>query len=61
MGNINTKYLLQRMSEPSTWRGLVLILTSIGIVSHDQGMSIEAVGLAVSGLVGTFFPDNGFK
>lgn len=52
------QYLLERLKEPTTWRGLVLIATAFGAtISEDQKEAIIAAGLALSGLVGVFAPD----
>ena len=55
---INTSYFMQRLSEPSTWRGILAVLTACGIaISPDQAEKIVAGGLALIGLVGAFSPD----
>lgn len=52
------RYLLNRLKEASTWRGLVLVITALGVqLTPDQLSAIVATGLAVSGLIGAFFPD----
>jgi hypothetical protein len=52
-------WFVQQGKEPSTWRGIVMVLTSFGIVtSPDIQEAIIAVGLAVSGLIGIVFSDN---
>ena len=52
MGINMRAFVLARLSEPSTWRGIVLALTALGIVlSPDQADAIVAAGLAVAGLV----------
>lgn len=52
------KYVFTRLSEPSTWRGIAALVTAAGIgISPDQIAAISAVGLAVIGAIGTFFPD----
>lgn len=52
------QYLLGRLSEASTWRGIVALLTAAGIsLSPEQAAAIVAVGLAVIGTIGAFFPD----
>lgn len=52
------KYIYTRLSEPSTWRGLAALVTAAGIgISPDQIAAISALGLAVIGAIGTFFPD----
>ena len=51
-------YLLSRAKEPSTWRGLILILTAVGVpIAPALAESIVAVGLAVAGLIGVATPD----
>lgn len=47
------QYIIDRLSEASTWRGIVLLLTAFGVsLSPDQGEAVVTVGLAVAGLVG---------
>lgn len=51
-------YILARLREPSTWRGLVLILTALGVpLSPGAADTIVAVGLAVAGAIGVVTPD----
>ena len=51
-------YFLNRLKEPSTWRGIIAILTAFGITfSLEQTEAIIAMGLAGIGLVGALFPD----
>jgi len=53
-------YLTARLREPSTWRGLVLLLTGLGVsLSPEQQASIAAAGLALAGLLGAATPDKG--
>lgn len=53
-----TDYLLARLREPSTWRGLVLIATACGAaLSPEQQEAIVTVGLLVAGLLGALLPD----
>lgn len=52
------KYLLNRLKEPSTWRGLALIGTVAGInLNPEQINTIVSFGLSLSGLIGVFIPD----
>jgi hypothetical protein len=52
------RYLLARLQEPSTWRGLVLIATACGTaISPAQQEAIVTVGLMVAGLIGAAFPE----
>ncbi|WP_198013921.1 hypothetical protein [Desulforegula conservatrix] len=49
------QYILERLKEPSTWRGLVLIATALGAkISPDQAEAIVLVGIGIVGLIGTF-------
>ena len=51
-------YILERAKEPSSWRGLLLLLTAIGIpVAPELADAIIAVGLALAGLIGVATPD----
>lgn len=51
-------YILERLKEASTWRGIILLLTAIGIpVAPALADSIIAVGMAVAGLIGVATPD----
>jgi hypothetical protein len=51
-------YLLERGKEASTWRGIVALLTAVGItLSPEQVEAIIALGLAVIGAIGVFTID----
>lgn len=51
-------YLLNRLTEASTWRGIVAIITACGVtISPEQIEVIVAGGLALMGIMGAFFPD----
>ena len=51
-------YLLERMREPSTWRGIIMLLTAIGVpVAPAMADAIVSVDLAVAGLIGVATPD----
>jgi len=51
-------YLLERGKEASTWRGIVALLTALGVgISPEQGEAIIALGLAAIGAIGVFFAD----
>ena len=46
------------LTEPSTWRGLLWLLTAAGLaVSPDQQAAIAAAGMAIAGAIGAFFTD----
>ena len=52
-------YLLARLKEASTWRGIALLLTVFGIqVAPEVQEEIISVGIAVAGAVGVLFPDS---
>lgn len=51
-------YLINRAKEASTWRGIILILTAIGVpVAPAMAEAIVSVGLALAGAVGVFTAD----
>lgn len=57
-GQTMRDYLLARLQEPSTWRGLVLIATACGaILSPEQQEAIIAGGLLLAGLIGAATPE----
>lgn len=57
MDNIKN-YLLARLREASTWRGLVALLAALGIsLNPEQIEAIVGGGLAIIGVIGVFFPD----
>jgi hypothetical protein len=48
-------WLIERLKEPSTWRGLVAILTGLGVtLQPNQAEAIIAAGLALVGLIEVF-------
>lgn len=53
-------YIVERLKEPSTWRGLGWIVTSvIGVsISTEQWQLITDAGMALVGLIGVFSLDN---
>ena len=52
-------YLLARLKEASTWRGIVLLLTAFGVqVAPEVQEAVISVGIAVAGAVGVLFPDS---
>ena len=53
------EYLVGRLSEASTWRGIVAIGTAFGItMTPEQAEAIVAGGLGLIGLIGAFLPDS---
>lgn len=53
------QFFLNRLKEPSTWRGLILTATSFGMsLSPDQAYAIASLGLALAGSAGMLAPDS---
>lgn len=51
-------YLLNRLSEASTWRGITLLLTAVGIsLDPEQATAITGAGLAIVGAINVFKKD----
>lgn len=51
-------YILARAKEPSSWRGLFMILTAIGIpIAPELADAIITVGLAIVGAIGVATAD----
>jgi hypothetical protein len=48
-------WILDRLSENSTWRGIILTATGLGItINPDKMAAITATGLAMVGLINVF-------
>jgi hypothetical protein len=48
-------YILARLAESSTWRGLVFVASAAGIVlDPDKFNAIAAAGMAVAGAINIF-------
>lgn len=55
---MRAKYLLERLKEPSTWRGIIMIGVAAGLhITPDMANTIIAVGVGLAGLVGVVTPD----
>lgn len=53
------KYLLERLKEPSTWRGLILIATGLGAGWSPESQNlIVSAGVALAGVAGAILPDS---
>ena len=51
-------YLLERATEPSTWRGIVLLLTALGVpLAPAVAEQIVTAGLGLAGLIGVLSAD----
>ena len=54
------KYIIDRLKEPSSWRGLVMIATAFGVsVNPELLPSIIAAGTGLAGIIGCVFKDTG--
>ena len=52
------QYIIDRMKEASTWRGIVMLLTAAGIpIAPEMQSLIISAGLALAGLIGAVVPD----
>lgn len=52
------KYILDRLKEPSSWRGLVMICTAFGVALNPELVAaIVSAGTGVSGIIGFVFKD----
>ena len=52
-------YVVNRAKEASTWRGVVMLMTAVGLnISPEMADAIIGVGIAVAGAVGVLFPDS---
>ena len=48
-------YLVEKLKEPSTWRGAIWIVTAFGLVLEpEQKEAIVAFGMTLAGLIGVF-------
>lgn len=51
-------YLINRAKEASTWRGIILMLTALGVpVAPAMADAIVSIGLALAGAVGVLTAD----
>ena len=56
------KYILDRLSEPSTWRGLIGFVAATGVVIEPaMADRIIAAGLALAGIVAMLTRDSAKK
>lgn len=48
-------YILERLKEPSTWRGLLALATALGVKLHPEMQeAILSTGLALIGMINVF-------
>lgn len=53
-----TEWLLARLREPSSWRGIIWLLTAMGVtLSPEAWEYVVAAGMALAGLLGVFLAD----
>lgn len=51
-------WLIARLKEPSTWRGIVWLLTFAGLsLKPEQSEAIIAAGIALAGVLGVFLKE----
>lgn len=53
-------FIIARAKEPSTWRGIFMVLGAFGVViapGIQEGLITVATALASSGLIGILTPD----
>lgn len=51
-------YIIDRLKEASTWRGIIGLITAAGVtISPEQIDKIVAAGLAIMGVIGMLFRD----
>lgn len=49
------KYIIDRLNEPSTWRGLISVVTALGVkLRPDLGEAIITAGLGLMGIINIF-------
>ena len=51
---MNKQYILARLKEQSTWRGIGIALGAFGVVIDTE--AIVAIGMGISAIIGIFFP-----
>ena len=53
--NKTLNYILDRLSENSTWRGVIILATSAGVtLKPEQADKVIALGLALVGVINIF-------
>lgn len=51
-------YVIERLKEPSTWRGIILMLTGAGIhIAPEIQSLVISIGVALAGAVAVTTPD----
>jgi hypothetical protein len=50
------QWVIDQLKQPSTWRGITMLITSMGIaIKPDLMEQIVVTGTAVAGLIGVLF------
>lgn len=63
MNPILINYIKNRIKEPSSWRGLIMLAASLGLISTEHAeqlgpcADIIAAAFASSGIIGVLFPN----
>ena len=53
------QYIIDRLKEASTWRGIVAIITAFGVaLNPEQTQAIVAGGMGVAGFIGIVCKDS---
>jgi hypothetical protein len=48
-------FILDKLSENSTWRGIILTLTGLGVgIEPENGLKIMAAGVGIVGVINIF-------
>lgn len=52
------QYIINRLKEASTWRGLILLAAAFGLhIAPELQEAIVGAGIGTAGLIGAVFPD----
>lgn len=55
---MNKQYVIERLKEPSTWRGFVYILAAFGIpIAPELAKEITAAGMGIAGIIAILTSD----
>lgn len=55
---MNKEKLIDVLSQPSTWSGIVLLLTAFGIsIDEDHTVQIVQSGITLTGIIRVFLED----
>jgi len=53
-------FFLNRLREPSTWRGCIMLATGLGVAMSPETIEqVVVAGTAMTGLIGMFTTDGG--